>query len=587
MLFSRKEQILTKRNLTIKIFIESLLIPIVVIIIYCVSFAIFNSQGLFKGVNYFFVLNLSKVLAIFLLVSGIGLWFIIRRDASQLKSLKISYSFQKSHYLEYLLLLFPLTPIFQYIINNQEILSFVSSIKILFFFLLLALLCIFIFPAIIGIKNASLNSKLLGLAFIFTIYCMAILSETYSWFGRGYLYLQLIIFFSVFLITKLFYHFKSQIILYILIMGLFIINSILQEDFKDLFVKKTDFSRSQNLLYQMVQSKNPVFKPNIYLMIYDSYLPEETMLHHGIDNSEQLEFLHDSGFTIYQDVYSIQAGSIETMSRVLNASTEYYGNSRRGISGDGVVQLILRELGYSTSGIFYSDFWFRGIGSSYDYSLPSAVSQGFIQVINSTLSGEFRFNEDFTAIPHAMFVTEKQKRLISASQGLTFVYSHTNLPNHTQNSGVCLPNELEMYKERLIEANIEMKQDLQTILENDPNGIIIVAGDHGPYLTKNCTRTSKTGIDISEIDRLDIQDRFGTFLAIRWPPGSVIRSDKIRVLQDLFPVVFSYMYDDLSLLNARIEPDIERHNAISEVSVDDGIIIGGINDGEPLFLPNR
>ncbi len=63
---------------------------------------------------------------------------------------------------------------------------------------------------------------------------------------------------------------------------------------------------------------------------------------------------------------------------------------------------------------------------------------------------------------------------------------HTHLPYHSQNSGVCRPDEIELFGERLAQANIEMKQDLALVLENDPEAIVIVAGDHGPHLTKNC-----------------------------------------------------------------------------------------------------
>ena len=62
-----------------------------------------------------------------------------------------------------------------------------------------------------------------------------------------------------------------------------------------------------------------------------------------------------------------------------------------------------------------------------------------------------------------------------------------------------------------------MKQDIEAIIANDPEAIIVIAGDHGPSLTKNCSILGKDDYNLSEISRLDIQDRFATFLAIRWP----------------------------------------------------------------------
>jgi hypothetical protein len=102
-------------------------------------------------------------------------------------------------------------------------------------------------------------------------------------------------------------------------------------------------------------------------------------------------------------------------------------------------------------------------------------------------------------------------------------------------------------------------------------------------LTKNCYVTTDI-YDKPEISRLDIQDRHATFLAIRWPTGDYEVYDDIMVLQDLFPAIFSYIYKDPGLLDAKIEPKILLPNAISGILVDNGIIVGGINDGEPLFV---
>jgi len=127
-----------------------------------------------------------------------------------------------------------------------------------------------------------------------------------------------------------------------------------------------------------------------------------------------------------------------------------------------------------------------------------------------------------------------------------------------------------------------MCQDLETIIKTDPGAIIIVASDHGPYLTKNCFIT-KRGYNISEISRLDIQDRYGTFLAIRWPTDDFEEYDDITVLQDLFPSIFGYLFRDREMLAAKVEPITFRAYVVSGAKVENGIIRGGINDGEPLF----
>ena len=58
-------------------------------------------------------------------------------------------------------------------------------------------------------------------------------------------------------------------------------------------------------------------------------------------------------------------------------------------------------------------------------------------------------------------------------------------------------------------ANLQMKNDINVLKENNPKSIIVIVGDRSPYLTKNCTALKK--YKQNKINRLDIQDRYGTF----------------------------------------------------------------------------
>jgi len=341
----------------------------------------------------------------------------------------------------------------------------------------------------------------------------------------------------------------------------------------------------EHKMQNYVQGKTPINKTNIYLFVYESYVPYETMLGYGFDNSSQIEFISGQGFKVYPNIYSIGRLSLESMSRVLNASTDTFGRSRRAVSGDGVVQNILKNVGYETYGIFYSDYMFRGIGSSYDSSLPQYNYRSDVLLLSAILMGEFTFDLGCDYIPYDQYIETKRNIPLAKSTFPKFVYTHNAYPGHSQNSGVCRPNETDLYFEGVKKANLEMKQDIEILINNDPDAIIIVAGDHGPYLTKNCKGTGNE-YNIAEITRLDIQDRFGTFLAIRWPTEEYEIYDDITVLQDLFVSIFAYMYEDPTILKFKIEPEIVKSNrsGISGVSVNNGIIIGGINDGEPLFL---
>jgi len=431
---------------------------------------------------------------------------------------------------------------------------------------------------------------ILGLAFVFTIISMSSISDYFHWFEKGALRKQLMVFSGVFLVVWLFYNLNQRKILYLFIGLNFIVNSslqFLQGDVAD----ATSARMEENKLLSLVGKRTPAITPNIYLLLYDAYVPNETMLAYGIDNSAQESYLEEQGFTLYPRTYSIGATTLATMSRVLNASTEYYGNHRRAVSGDGVAQKLLRNAGYETYGVFPYDFMFQGIGSSYDNSIPQNGSPSSVLLLKGIFMGEFRFDiedDEYNEQTHEQFVESKRRIFEAISGKQVFVYMHSNLPTHTQNSGSCLPDETDQFKERLRRANLEMKQDVNMIVGNDPSAIVVVAGDHGPHLTKNCFDTTDV-YDISEISRLDIQDRYGAFLAIRWPTGDFVRYDDITVLQDLFPAVFAYLYKDATILDSKIEPiiPVQPYSSISGATVDHGSIRGGIDDGEPLYVSGQ
>ena len=306
------------------------------------------------------------------------------------------------------------------------------------------------------------------------------------------------------------------------------------------------------------------------------------MLSYGIDNSAQEEYLAGLGFELYPHTYSIAAFTLGTMSRVFSASAEYWGQPRTAASGNGAVQHLLQGFGYKTYGLFWSDYFFQAGGSSYDYSFPE-LKPAHWMLTKAILMGEFRFDVEFDSPKLPEFLARKYQVFERNNATPKLIYMHDNRPNHSQNSGKCLPNETDLFAQRLALANTEMKENLTAIMDDDPDAIIIVAGDHGPYLTKNCT-TMGGHYKAHEITRQDIQDRYGTFLAIKWPRSINTGYDDIVVLQDVFPAVFAAIFDDARYLDARVQSKTIRTQITSGVSVGKGIIHGGVNDGEPLFL---
>jgi hypothetical protein len=84
----------------------------------------------------------------------------------------------------------------------------------------------------------------------------------------------------------------------------------------------------------------------------------------------------------------------------------------------------IKKLGYKTYGLFYTDFMFRGVGSSYDMSIPKITIPPYLQLGKAILLGEFRFdieNEGFGKLDHDQFVQAKQDIFITPSGDPVFI----------------------------------------------------------------------------------------------------------------------------------------------------------------------
>ena len=307
------------------------------------------------------------------------------------------------------------------------------------------------------------------------------------------------------------------------------------------------------------------------------------MSKYGIDNSAQERYLEAQGFTLYPDRYTIGQNTINSMSAMLNLKR---GHHRKPVAGNNFVTDILRKNGYTTAGIMAKSYVFENTEVTYDYSLPKAQSRisGLPSFYAAMALGSFGTLQHYKRMPHDEFVEKKHAYIAKKMDQPKFLYTHTG-PSHSQNSGRCHANETERYHQRLKRANNEMKQDILAIEQNDPNAIIIINGDHGPYLTKDCYLISRKFYRKKEISRLDMQDRFSAFLAIRLPNQAIIPQEDITILQDVFVQVF----DELTKTSAfdhkkMLTRTNKKYPSVAlGVYVEDGVIHGGKDDGKLLF----
>lgn len=483
---------------------------------------------------------------------------------------------------DFIFIMLPMTPILQYVLSNQDIMKLDDSITVLLLFTVLSILVVNLVPFVLSPIVSKKYSVSISVPLLFVVFNMASFGRTLN---TKYIAIILAVLCIVFWLLQ---YFNKKKMLIGLIVILFISNtaSAVVKGFGSIdaygSLSKDGGLRFTDVTKDLTAQK----KPDIYLLTYDSYGNEETMKLYGWDNSEQTDYLLNNGFAIYDGTYTTGLYSLSSIGKLLSPEPRFYNlkSLRTIVSGKSAGFIELEGLGYNTSIISQNDYMLKGVGSDYDFTYPeakSAIKPSKI-IIDAVIEGEFSSDAEFSKITYNDYLSVNNDLLSEKHDGPRFIYKHGSRPGHTPNVGSVQPDALDRYKSRLKDANEEMKRDIEIIRSHDKEAIIVVLGDHGPYLTKDGKDLSKH--DPLTVDRLDVQDRFGTFLAISWPEDDYYNRYDIETIQDLFPSFLSYLYQDDSLFEKTRMPRLTTSKtAMSGLYVKDGIIHGGKDDGKPLF----
>jgi len=550
-----------------------------------------------SGVNEVFVAWIWKLFI--LLLPFLMLFFVLYLYLVRGKRFFYDKKFEKLQASDFIFILIPMIPILQYVISNQDSLTIYSSFFVLLFFTVFSVIFCIIIPVLLSLFASKYVLIAASTSFLFVILNMASLSAIFYWHFQGSLKIQLAILISAFLIL-LAYNvmpkkvFNSAILLYFLlniITGIWEIafNELENNDFENLPVA----SALEELEERTIEQNNDVF-----LIVYEAYSNYETMKHYGFDNSDQLNFLEANGFHVYHGVYTIGVTTIMAMSRVFNLEREIGSlcTGRKYVAGNGVVHSVFQQEGYKTCGVFPSNYFLTGLSIDeikYDLSFPAPIDSAIGEaglLVDAIFAGEFRDEIGLGEVDYDLYLEEKQNVLKGAHSSPAFMYAHSRYPGHGPTWGMSIDGAdkwISRHFNRIENANAEMTMDVKKIVNQNPDAIVIIAGDHGPFMTKTGYRVHLNPDEYSaeDINRYDVQDRYGAFLAIRWPESNYAKKHDIKILQDIFPAVFAYLFDDTSLFDKiRIQDRTTLNPQItSGVYVEDGIVVGGKDDGQPLF----
>lgn len=322
-----------------------------------------------------------------------------------------------------------------------------------------------------------------------------------------------------------------------------------------------DFSQPKQLttLMKKITLKD---KPNIYLFVYDGIPNERVFKTQNLPFDRIRIIAAENGFKMYDDTYTLGEMSLDSMGNMLNMNNQLISKVGKNTTeahdtyaGNSYTNLILRKNSYSSHFLLNNYYVSKNAITNknyFDEMYPPRVMKTvdwdfFAILLRGIFQGEMNFDTkgwEVSDINQYSSVQKRKLELISDQHTPKFVVNHLNLPGHSQNSGVCLPDETERWKSNLSQALIYMKDDFEAVVAHDPEAIVIAIGDHGPSLTGDCYRLA--GWPRSKISIDMIWDRIGTMVAIRWPdPQRASKYDEMLVTnQDIFPVVFAYLMDD-------------------------------------------
>ena len=278
-------------------------------------------------------------------------------------------------------------------------------------------------------------------------------------------------------------------------------------------------------------------KYNIYYLVPDTYPSQQSTDIDGIDNSHMLDYLIKNGFSVDNHAYSNYPQTGSSMSATFNMQLLSNENHIR-ISqlrpyivdmGTNLVTKTFIENGYNVNikGHYIQDI---------DYQLINNKSDlvAFLRYIRLE-----RLLDAIHMVQSHLAPQEKSKKYFYPKlskinfETPLFVYLHSKkLHSYVFD---CIDSSenfdnLEGFKQQINCVNNDLKQSIEYIRKNDPNGIIIIQADHGSNYSYRFT---------NENYNERITKFFGILFAIKWPDEcKYLESEEISPV-NLFPYVFA------------------------------------------------
>jgi hypothetical protein len=223
---------------------------------------------------------------------------------------------------------------------------------------------------------------------------------------------------------------------------------------------------------------------------------------------------------------------------------------RHFTSGNNIANMLLQSKGYKTGVSNLANRWFfQRDNNAWDFWVNDKISSNLLLhaifargKLNTMLVGDsIDLNLEFA-------------KFIAGSGDRNKIFAWTTAgPNHSSGILNSKGDELRKWLPKYNEAVREMQIEIEESVKNNPSAIIIFMSDHGVFI--NDVQRIPKNYDFNKTEYIKFRDIFGAFMAIRFPDRErAAKYDKdFNVTQDLFPIIFAYLFDSEIPLNYKIK----------------------------------
>lgn len=314
-------------------------------------------------------------------------------------------------------------------------------------------------------------------------------------------------------------------LLYVAMVGQQIIGLVIPKDARE---EVSTFSQFKEVTFED--------KPNIYVVSFDALMPtRNTVDYLGIDRPAYVSVLENNGARIFENTFSDYSITDHSLNSVLYLDPDIYRSLPhiiQPLSGlvPSPVYRIFRNNGYKINAA--RGGWRMLRGKYADDFTPHISRQSYCMISRHWLYlqhlGYCTFkkkiiNRYFKPSSSNQLSFEEQlfdafeKRSATQQPWFNFVYIFS--PGHTPRSYTRTEQELVDYTKYFAKNQKETAQYVQMLIDhikfNDPTGMVLIFGDHGPTLSRGLPLNDENA-------RFIMRDRHGVVSAVY--PGDICSS---------------------------------------------------------------